>query len=77
MEVLNNMIVIVDRQNMHRSLPSAMIKHHSSLYVDDLMLFLTPLQAKHNYIRAILNLFLDTSGLITNLEKCSCQFDAH
>jgi len=41
-----------------------------SLYADDLVLFLAPTLEDFRCIRAILDLFVDASGLITNLDKC-------
>lgn len=73
MEVLNAMINKADALGLFRELPSSLIRHRvSSLYADDLVLFLAPLQSDLQCIRAILDLFADASGgLLANTDKCS------
>jgi len=47
-----------------------MIKNRASFYSDDLVVFLSPTEADLRCIRAILDLFVDASGLVTNMDKC-------
>jgi len=69
MEVLNNMISAADRHGVLLPLPSATIRNRASLYADDLVVFLSPTAADLRCIRAILDLFADASGLVTNMDK--------
>lgn len=71
MEVVNCMISAADSHGVLQPLPSPLVRNHASLYVDDLVVFLSPSAADLRCLRAILSLFADASGLITNMEKCS------
>ena len=70
MEVLNAMIHEADLRGMLSPLPGDHFGHRMSLYADDLVLFLLPKQEDFICIRAILDLFVGASGLLTNVEKC-------
>lgn len=71
LEVLNSMISAADSHGMLQPLPSTLIRNRVSLYADDLVVFLSPTAGDLRCIRAILDLFTDASGLITNMDKCS------
>jgi len=60
-EVLNALVADADSCDLLLPLPGTAIKHRTSIYVDDLVMFLLP----------ILDLFTGASGLITNVDKCS------
>jgi hypothetical protein len=49
----------------------APIRHHCSIYADDVILFMHPSAGEANAIKTILQIFSDASGLRTNLGKCS------
>jgi len=70
MEVLNAMIHEADLRGLLSPLPGDHFGHRMSLYADNLVLFLIPKQEDFSYIRAILDLFVGASGLLTNVEKC-------
>jgi hypothetical protein len=71
MEVLNSMISAADSHGVLQPLLSTLIRNRTSLYADDLVVFLSPTAGDLRCIRAILDLFVDASGLITNVNKCS------
>jgi hypothetical protein len=48
----------------------AKIKNRTSIYADDLLIFLSPNVQDFINIRRILDLFAGASGLITNVDKC-------
>jgi hypothetical protein len=50
---------------------AAPIRHHCSIYADDVILFMYPSAGEANAIKTILQIFGDASGLRTNLGKCS------
>jgi hypothetical protein len=65
------MISAADSHGVLQPLPSPLICNRASLYADDLVVFFSPSAADLRCLRAILDLFADASGLITNMEKCS------
>jgi hypothetical protein len=71
LEVLNSMISAADSHGVLQPLPSTLICNQASLYADDLVVFLLPTAGDLRCRRAILDLFTDASGLITNMDKCS------
>jgi hypothetical protein len=71
MEVLNAMITAADRRAVLTPLQGTAIKHHTSIYADDLVIFLVPTANDFSYIRQILDLFAGSSGLTTNQDKCT------
>jgi hypothetical protein len=71
MEVLNALLEQVDSCGMLSPLPGNMVKFRASIYVDDLVIFLRPVPEDFSCIKAILDLFVGASGLLTNLEKCT------
>jgi hypothetical protein len=68
MEVLNRMISAADAHGMLNPLPSRLIRNRASLYADDLVVFLLPVETDLRCMRTILDLFADASGLVTNME---------
>jgi hypothetical protein len=70
-EAVNAMISAADRQGVLQALPSPKIRTRATLYADDLVILLSPMANDLRCIRAILALFADASGLVTNTEKCS------
>jgi len=70
MEVLNAMVAEADQRGLLSLLPGSHFGQRTSLYTDDLVLFLALTLEDFRCIRAILDLFAGASGLITNLDKC-------
>jgi hypothetical protein len=71
MEVLNALIAEADRRTLLTPLPGNVIKYRASIYADDLVIFIAPSTQDFSCIRHILELFAGTSGLTTNLDKCT------
>jgi hypothetical protein len=71
MEVVNTMILAADARGVFQPLPTTVIRSRASLYADDLVIFLAPVARDLRCLRAILSLFADAAGLVTNMEKCS------
>lgn len=69
MEVLNHMILWLENNNFLTPLGAAAIKCRSSLYADDLVLFVVPQSSDLLAIHGILRAFASASGLSANLEK--------
>lgn len=70
MEALNSLILEADRRRALTPLPGGVIKHRASLYADDLVVFVAPDAEDLQCLLQILNLFVGTSGLVTNIDKC-------
>jgi hypothetical protein len=71
MEVLNALIAEADRTALLTPLPENGIKYRTSIYADDLDIFLAPSEQDFSCIRRILELFASSFGLATNLDKCT------
>jgi hypothetical protein len=71
MEVLNALFTEADRRAQLTPLPGNMIKFRTSIYADDLVIFLAPSTLDFTCVRQLLELFAGASGLATNLEKCT------
>jgi hypothetical protein len=71
MEVLNTLFAEADRRAQLTPLPGNMIKFRTSIYTDDLVIFLAPSTLDFTCVRQLLELFTGASGLSTNLEKCT------
>jgi hypothetical protein len=69
MEVLNAIISEADHRGVFVPLPPK-IKHHASVYADDLVILLSPCAQDFSTIRHVLDLFAGVSGLSTNVDKC-------
>lgn len=71
MEVLNALIAEADRRAQLTPLPGNAIRYRTSVYADDLVVFLAPSAIDFSCIRQILELFARASRLATNLDKCA------
>jgi hypothetical protein len=70
MEALNGLFRWVDQNGLLSSLRAPAIKHHLSLYANDLVIFLSPEAKDIRLAWDILEFFIGASGLHTNLTKC-------
>lgn len=70
MEVLNSLLEQAELCGMLSPLPGDLIKFRSSIYADDLVIFLRPEPHDFACIKEIPELFVGASGLLTNLDKC-------
>ena len=68
MEVLNALINEADRRGQLHPLPGNV---RTSVYADDLVIFIAQHTLDFSYIWQILQLFAGTSGFSTNFDKCS------
>ena len=71
MDALNRLFVKAQRDNVLQPIGVQAIKHHCSLYADDVILLLSPSAEEARAVKFILQLFGDASGLVTNVDKCS------
>ncbi|CAL4948509.1 unnamed protein product [Urochloa decumbens] len=71
MDLLNRLCVKAGDDGLLQPSGVSAIKHHCSLYADDVILFATPTRSEARVIDRILELFGDASGLRTNVTKCS------
>lgn len=71
MEVLNCLVQKAADVGLLRPLRNQDIKYRASLYADDVILFLNPVEQEMLAVRSILASFAGASGLITNLRKCA------
>jgi hypothetical protein len=70
MEALNTMFRLANTQSMFTSLQSRYIRHQVSLYVDNMAIFLVLTERDITLARTILDIFVASSGLHTNVSKC-------
>jgi hypothetical protein len=71
MEALNSLIREANHCAALTPLPGRAIVHHrASLYADDLVVLLAPLESDLECLHQILQLFAGASGLVTNVDKC-------
>jgi hypothetical protein len=70
MEVLSALIHKADSWVLWQPLGVHSISHHASLYVDDLILFISPSIRDLQLARSLLSLFEKASGLSYNFSKC-------
>lgn len=71
MEVLARLFSMATEQGIIRPLQTQAIKHHCSMYADDVILFAQPEPREARAIKEVLRIFGDASGLRINLSKCS------
>jgi hypothetical protein len=71
MEVLGRLFCAARQEGIIRPLESPAIKHHCSIYADDVIMFIHPDVVEAAAVKEILRMFGDISGLRTNLAKCS------
>jgi hypothetical protein len=70
MEVLSTLICKVDAYSLWHSLGVSAISHRASLYADDFILFISPMQQDLRLACSILSLLEKALGLAYNLTKC-------
>jgi hypothetical protein len=70
MEVLSPLIRKVDSWSLWQPLGVRNIAHHTSFYVDDLILFVSPVSRDLQLARSLLSIFEQASGLSSNYSKC-------
>jgi hypothetical protein len=69
-EALNTLFHLAEEHGLFRSLRVAPIQHILFLYVDDLVIFITPDELNLATVKAVLEVFAGASGLRTNINKC-------
>jgi hypothetical protein len=71
MDVLSNMFSAAENRGLLQSLGGADVRSRVSIYADDVVLFIKPIEEDLNCTKVILNCFGSASGLVTNMHK-SC-----
>jgi hypothetical protein len=71
MEVFARLLKTAVDDRLLRPQQSLAVKHHCSIYADDVIIFLRPHVDDARAIKEILRIFGEASGLRTNLAKCS------
>jgi hypothetical protein len=71
MDVLSSMFGAAESRGLLQSLGGADVRSRVSLYADDVVLFIKPIEEDLNCAKMILNCFGSAFGLVTNLHK-SC-----
>jgi hypothetical protein len=71
MEVLNAFIWHAERMGLLSPLPCRGVRLRTSMYADDVVMFVSPTVRVLGLVRAVLHCFGSASGLQTNLGKCS------
>jgi hypothetical protein len=71
MEAFARLVDSTAESRLLRPTGAAPIRHHCSIYADDVILFMHLSAGEANAIKTILQIFGDASGLRTNLGKCS------
>ena len=71
MDVLNRLIEKASTEGLLQPISTRNIHHRVSLYADDVVLFLRPVATDLQVVDALLRLFGTSSGLRTNIQKCS------
>jgi hypothetical protein len=67
---LNAMFQVADDRGLFSPLRVPIVHHQVSLYVDDLVISITPMEVDIALLCAILQTFTGASGLQTNVSKC-------
>ena len=70
MESLNSLFKEADRRGALSPLPERVACNRKSLYADDVVLLVAPLQSDLQCVQQVLLLYAGASGLITNFNKC-------
>jgi hypothetical protein len=70
MEVLTTLISRTNTWSLFKSLGLRAIGHRTSLYANDLVIFLTPVDQDIQLFWMILDIFVGASGLHCNMSKC-------
>jgi hypothetical protein len=71
MEVFVRLFATATEQGIIRPMGTPSIKHHCSLYADDVILFMHLEAREARAIKELLRIFGEASGLHTNMAKCS------
>lgn len=71
MDVLHRLFQKAAQEGVLRRMVTPEIKFQCSLYADDAILFIRPTVQEANTVKEILSIFGQSSGLHTNLAKCS------
>jgi hypothetical protein len=73
MEILHLMIEKASSMGLLTPLAESGLRHRTSIYADDVVVFLRPVVLDLKVFAAIIQDFGDASGLRTNMEKCSAN----
>ena len=71
MEVFVRLVATATAENLLKPIAVPVIRHHCSLYADEVIMFTYPDVAEARAVKEILRIFGEASGLQTNLAKCS------
>jgi len=71
MEVFARLVATAAAERLLKPITVPGIRHHCSLYADDVIIFMQPDVAEATVVKEILRIFGEASGLQTNLAKCS------
>jgi hypothetical protein len=71
MDVLSSLFSLAESKGLLQSLEGANVRNRLSIYADDVVLFVKPLEEDLNCVKMILDCFGSASGLISNMHK-SC-----
>jgi hypothetical protein len=71
MDVLNRLFLKAASSRILQPMEVGAVKFQCSFYADDVILSAAPTVQEARAVKSILNVFSDTSGLQTNLAKCS------
>jgi hypothetical protein len=71
MDVLSSLFRVAENRGLLQSLGGADVRIRVSIYADDVVLFIKPIEADLNCAKIILNCFGSASGLVTNMLKSS------
>jgi hypothetical protein len=71
MDVMNRLFTKASERNLLQPIGHPVIKYQCSMYADDVILFVSPSVTKAQAVARILDIFVNASGLKTNISKCS------
>jgi hypothetical protein len=71
MDVLSSLFMRAEVRGLLQSLQGANVRSRLSIYADDVILFIKPVEEDLNCVKMILDCFGSTSGLVCNMHK-SC-----
>jgi hypothetical protein len=69
MDVLSSLFRAAESRGLLHSLEGAGVRNRLSIYADDVVLFVKPIEEYLNCVRLVLNCFGSASGLVTNMNK--------
>jgi hypothetical protein len=70
MEALNTLFRVAEASNFLTPLRIPLMWYIMSLYIDDMVVFISPVAQDIEMVKSILQCFVDASSLHTNLSKC-------